>query len=94
MDLVRIADGEVVMSQDLKHTTGNIISMAKVVGRPHEVVLGTAKGIFFATIGKGSYGLRKADIAALEAREREQMEDIHGRTPNQKYGEFQASVYA
>jgi hypothetical protein len=54
LDLVRISDGEVLLSEKLKHKTGNIISMVKSKSRPNEVTLATQKGIFFATIKRGS----------------------------------------
>ena len=58
--MVRISDGKILLSQDLKHTTGNIISMVKTMGRPNEIVLATQKGVFFANLGKGAHGLRQA----------------------------------
>lgn len=60
MDLVRISDGEVLMSEDLKSKCGNIISMAKTKNRQHEIVLATQKGVFFANIGRGTAGLTSA----------------------------------
>ena len=54
LDLVRISDGEILVSEKLKHKTGNIISMIKSKNRPNEVTLATQKGIFFATIKRGS----------------------------------------
>ena len=62
LDLVRISDGKVLFSQELKHTTGNIISMVKTMGRPHEIALATQKGVFFANLGKGAHGLRAAQV--------------------------------
>ncbi len=41
VDLVRISDGTVLLSQDLRSTCGNIISMAKTNNREYEVVLTT-----------------------------------------------------
>jgi hypothetical protein len=41
LDLVRISDGEILFSEQLKHKTGNIISMIKTKARLHEVVLAT-----------------------------------------------------
>lgn len=40
IDVVRIADGEVVLSKELKHIAGNI-TMIQLTGRDHEVMLGT-----------------------------------------------------
>ena len=57
---MRITDGKILMSQDLRNTCGNIISMVKTIGRSDEIVLATQKGVFFANIGQGSYGLRQA----------------------------------
>ena len=53
LDLVKIADGEVMISEQLKHKTGNIISMIKTKARLHEVTLATQKGIFFANVRRG-----------------------------------------
>ena len=41
LDLVRISDGEILFSKDLKQTCGNIISMQKTTNREHEIVLAT-----------------------------------------------------
>ena len=65
LDLVRISDGEIMVSEQLKHTTGNIISMVKTRARLHEVTLATQKGIFFANVRKGGQGLLAADVAQL-----------------------------
>jgi hypothetical protein len=59
LDLVRISDGEILFSEQLKHKTGNIISMIKTKARLHEVVLATQKGIFFANVLRGGHGLRQ-----------------------------------
>jgi hypothetical protein len=40
IDLVRIHDGEVILSKELKHVTGNI-TMILVTGRDNEVMIGT-----------------------------------------------------
>lgn len=45
------------MSQDLKNTTGNIISITKTYNRVNEIVLACQKGVFFCNIGKGNIGL-------------------------------------
>jgi len=65
LDLVRISDGEVLLSEALKHKTGNIISMVKTKARLHEVTLATQKGIFFANVRRGGVGLRATDVAQL-----------------------------
>jgi hypothetical protein len=41
IDLVRISDGEILVSQNLKQATGHIVSMVKVLNRPNEVCLAT-----------------------------------------------------
>lgn len=42
LDLVRVSDGTVLLSEDLCHTTGNIISMCKLrAPRRHEIALAT-----------------------------------------------------
>lgn len=66
LDLVRISDGAILMSQDLKHTTGNIISMTKTFNRVNEVVLACQKGVFFCTIGKGNLGLTQRAVKGLD----------------------------
>ena len=66
LDLVRISDGKVLLSQDLKNTCGSIVSMAKTNNREHEVVLATQKGVFFVNLGKGHSTLTSAQIMALE----------------------------
>ena len=58
--MVRISDGEILFSKDLRQTCGNIISMAKTNNREHEVVLATQKGVFFANIGRGQNTLTSA----------------------------------
>jgi|TARA_B110000285_G_scaffold83354_1_gene95836 hypothetical protein len=40
IDLVRIEDGEVILSKELKHVTGNI-TMILPTGRENEVMLAT-----------------------------------------------------
>ena len=40
IDLVRIEDGEVILSKEFKHVTGNI-TMILVTGRENEIMLGT-----------------------------------------------------
>jgi len=62
LDLVRISDGAVLLSQDLRSTCGAIISMAKTNNREFEVVLATQKGVFFANLGRGKSGLTSAQI--------------------------------
>jgi hypothetical protein len=66
IDLVRISDGEILVSQNLKQQTGHIVSMIKVANRPNEVCLATKQGVFFAKIGKGRFGLQKEDVRRLE----------------------------
>ena len=52
IDLVRIEDGQVVLSKELKHITGNI-TIIKRTNRDHEIMIGAQRGIYFALIGKG-----------------------------------------
>jgi hypothetical protein len=52
IDLVNIESGEIVLSKELKHITGNITMMV-VTKRENEVMLATQRGIYFALIGKG-----------------------------------------
>ena len=65
LDLVSIADGQILFRENLKHKTGTIVSMVKTKTRLHEVTLATQKGIFFANIRRGALGLRKQDISKL-----------------------------
>jgi hypothetical protein len=66
LDLVRISDGQILISEQLKHKTGNIIAMIETKSRLHEVVLATQQGIFFVNIRRGGFGLRQEDICLLE----------------------------
>jgi hypothetical protein len=52
IDLVNIDTGDIVLSKELKHITGNI-TMMLVTGRENEVMLATQRGVYFALIGKG-----------------------------------------
>ena len=52
IDLVRIEDGTVVLSKELKHVTGNI-TIILPTGRENEIMLATQRGIYFALIGRG-----------------------------------------
>lgn len=66
LDLVSIADGQILFRESLKHKTGTIVSMVKTKARLHEVTLATQKGIFFACIRRGGpVGLRRQDIQKL-----------------------------
>jgi hypothetical protein len=69
LDLVRISDGEILLSENLKSKTGHIVSMIKTNNRPHEVALATKQGIFFANIGRGNMGLKRIDVAKLDLHE-------------------------
>jgi len=40
IDLVRVSDGAVVVSKELKHVTGNITSIMRT-GRDNEIILAT-----------------------------------------------------
>jgi len=66
VDLVRISDGKILLSEDLRHKCGNIISMAKTKNREHEVVMATSKGVFFANVSRGRGGLTSAQIRELD----------------------------
>jgi hypothetical protein len=66
MDLVRIKDGKVILTEELKHTTGNIVSLIKLQDRLHEVAMATEMGVFFANIRRGGYGLMQADIEKFD----------------------------
>ena len=64
IDLVRIHDGEVILSKELKHVTGNI-TMILVTGRDNEVMIGTQRGIYFALIGRG-LGLMEVEMERFD----------------------------
>jgi hypothetical protein len=90
LDLVRISDGKILFSQELKHTTGNIISMVKTAGRDHEIALATQKGVFFANVGKGAHGLRAAQVQQLD----QTAHFMYGRSSNSLDPNHQVSVFA
>ena len=90
LDLIRISDGKILLSQDLKHTTGNIISMVKTMGRPNEIVLATQKGVFFASLGKGAHGLRQAQVQQLD----KTAHFMYGRSSNSLDPNNAVSVFA
>ena len=52
IDLVNIDTGDIALSKESKHITGNI-TMMLVTGRENEVMLATQRGVYFALIGKG-----------------------------------------
>jgi hypothetical protein len=61
---VRIDDGQVILSKELKHITGNITLILKTE-RPNEVMIGTQRGIYFALIGKG-LGILEIEIEKFD----------------------------
>jgi len=64
VELVRIADGAVVLSKELKHISGNI-TMMMLTGRENEIMLGTQRGIYFAHIGRG-LGLMEVEMERFD----------------------------
>lgn len=64
IDVVRISDGEVVLSKELKHIAGNI-TMISLTGRENEVMLGTQRGVYFAHVGKG-LGLMEVEMERFD----------------------------
>lgn len=64
VDLVRIDDGAIVLSKELRHVTGNITMIVRT-GKGSEVMLGTQRGIYFAMIGKG-LGLMEVEMQRFE----------------------------
>lgn len=64
IDLVRIEDGKICLSKELKHVTGNITTILPT-GRDHEVMLGTQRGIYFALLGKG-LGLMEVEMERFD----------------------------
>lgn len=68
LDLVRIRDGEILMSENLKSKMGHIVSMLKT-NRPNEVAFATKQGIFLANVGRGNMGLKRLEFARMELHE-------------------------
>lgn len=64
VDVVRIYDGEVILSKELRHVTGNITKILKT-GNENEVMLATEKGVYFAFIGKG-IGLMEVEMERFD----------------------------
>lgn len=64
LDLVRISDGEVLLSKELKHVAGNITMILRT-GRDNEIMLGTQRGIYFALIGRG-LGLMEVEMERFD----------------------------
>jgi hypothetical protein len=64
VDVVRISDGLVVASKELKHITGNITMIIKTLNE-HEIMMGTQRGIFFAHVGKG-LGLMEVEMERFD----------------------------
>ena len=64
VDIVRISDGEVIVSKDLKHITGNI-TMILPTGRESEIMLGCEQGVFFAHVGT-CLGLMEVEMERFE----------------------------
>lgn len=64
VDVVRIEDGGVVLSKELKHIAGNI-TMIQATGRPNEVMLGTQRGVYFAHVGRG-LGLMEVEMERFD----------------------------
>lgn len=64
IDVVRISDGEVVASKELKHITGNITMIIKT-GNENEIMIGTQRGVYFAHVGKG-LGLMEVEMERFD----------------------------
>lgn len=64
VDVVRISDGEVVASKELKHITGNITMIVKTQNE-HEIMMGTQRGVYFAHVGKG-LGLMEVEMERFD----------------------------
>lgn len=63
LDLIRIDDGTVALSQTLKDVTGTIVSMIMSKTKIHEIILATQKGLFFVHIRRS--GLKQSDVFTL-----------------------------
>ena len=61
IDLVKISDGEVVLSKELKHVTGNI-TIIKKTSTKNEIMIATQRGVYIALMGRG-LGLKEIEIA-------------------------------
>lgn len=75
---MRISDGEILLSESLKHKTGHIVSMIKTKARLNEITMATQKGIFFACVRRGRQGLKSNDLQNL----------------NDNMGQNNSSIYA
>ena len=64
IDVVRVEDGEVVLSKELKHVVGNV-TILKKTDRPNEVMLATQKGVYFAHIGT-ALGLMEVEMQRFD----------------------------
>jgi hypothetical protein len=64
VDVVRISDGEVVCSKELKHITGNVTMIARTHTK-NEIMLGTQRGVYFAHVGRG-LGLMEVEMERFD----------------------------
>jgi hypothetical protein len=64
IDIVNIESGDVVLSKELKHITGNI-TMMLVTERKNEVMLATQRGVYFALIGR-NIGIMEVEMERFE----------------------------
>ena len=64
IDVIRIEDGEVVLSKELKHITGNITIILRTQ-RENEIMLGTQRGVYFAHVGRG-LGLMEVEMERFD----------------------------
>ena len=60
IDVVEIETGNIVISKELKHITGNITIIHRTE-RTSEIMLGTQRGVYFAYIGRG-LGLMEVEM--------------------------------
>lgn len=60
IDLVNIETGEVALSKELKHVTGNVTLICKT-DKPQEIIIGTQRGVYVALLGRG-LGLKEVEM--------------------------------
>ena len=60
IDFVKIDNGEVALSKELKHVTGNITLICKT-DKKEEIIIGTQRGVYVALVGRG-LGLKEVEM--------------------------------
>ena len=60
IDLVKISDGSITLSKELKHVTGNVTLIIKTAAKS-EIIIGTQRGVYIALLGRG-LGLKEVEM--------------------------------